>query len=241
MKSLRWLVCFGLCLGVLSLTTGAIAQNVGGGSGVKDNLDLPFDAVGENESEEDAPEVVIFYGQQLEGDGFFYTIDRSGSMQDSGELGRAKQEISRNVSELSNRTQFGIVFFDKGIQKFPASGRPVEATPGMKSAALGWVAGMRGGGGSCCQAGFLQALRYANMSKSRRKVVVYVGDGGGTCSASGVNESTYLQRTEQAITQQNYQRATIHCVGVLMTPNRQTNRDFMKRVAAQAGGNYKEI
>ena len=100
---------------------------IGSTRNVKENLDLPFDAVGESESEEDAPEVVIFYGQQLEGDGFFYTIDRSGSMQDSGELGRAKQEVSRNVSEFSFRTQFGVVFFDSGLQRFPSSGRPVEA------------------------------------------------------------------------------------------------------------------
>jgi len=79
------LILFGSLVAVPSAS--ARAQSVGGGGGAtKENLDLPFDALGEEEEEEEAPEVVTFYGTQLEGDGVFYCIDRSGSMQDSGEL-----------------------------------------------------------------------------------------------------------------------------------------------------------
>ena len=80
--SLRFLLCALFCCGALTFSAALSAQDVGS-VGTKDNLDLPVDAVGENVTEEeDAPEVVIFYGQQLEGDGLFYTVDRSGSMQD---------------------------------------------------------------------------------------------------------------------------------------------------------------
>jgi len=229
-----------LCAALIGISTDAFAQGIGG-AGVKENLDLPFDAVGENESEEDAPEVVIFYGQQLEGDGFFYTVDRSGSMQDRGELARAKQEIARNISEFSNRTQFGVVFFDAQILKFPSNGRPVEANSSMKAAALGWVTGVQGGGGSCCQAGLLQALNFANLASAKRKVVVYVGDGGGTCSASGINEQQYLDRTIQAVGAANYQRAQINTVGVLMGADRQMQERFLQNLARQHGGTYKRI
>src|SRR5688572_24983005 len=75
---------------------------------VKENLDLPFDALGEENDDEDAPEVVNFYTVSLEGDAFFYVVDHSGSMLESGELQRAKQEVTKNINEFSARVRFGI-------------------------------------------------------------------------------------------------------------------------------------
>jgi hypothetical protein len=212
------------------------AQELGG---LKDNLDLPLDAIGESTETEESVEVVVFYGQNLEGDGFFYTIDRSGSMQDSGELARAKQEISRNVSEFSDRTQFGIVFFDARVNRFPSSGRPVEANPGMKAAALSWVAGMAGGSGSCMMEGVRAALDMASFASAKRRVVVYVGDGGGTCM--GANEQDYLKKMVATVTSQNYNRVIINCIGVLMDASRTMQENFMKQLAQANGGAYRRI
>ena len=225
------------CCATLGFCVDTMGQNVGS-VGTKENLDLPVDAVGENITEEDAPEVVIFYGQQLEGDGFFYAVDRSGSMQDRGELARAKQEISRNIQEFSDRTEFGIVFFDSGVLRYPSTGRPIEATAGMKSAALSWIAAVGGGSGSCCQEGLLAALQIANFASCERKVLCYVGDGGGTCR--GQSESTYLNQTIQRISQQNYQRVTINSVGVMMS-GRGTQETFLRNLARGNGGTYKRI
>ena len=72
-------------------------------SGVKENLDLPFDALGENEEEEDAPEVVNFYTVTLEGDGFFYIIDRSGTMATMRASSPGQGRRSRRTS-TSSRT-----------------------------------------------------------------------------------------------------------------------------------------
>jgi hypothetical protein len=214
----------------------AEAQELGG---LKDNLDLPLDAIGESTETEESVEVVVFYGQNLEGDGFFYTVDRSGSMQDSGELARAKQEISRNISEFSDRSQFGIVFFDARVVKFPSSGRPVEANPGMKAAALSWVAGMAGGSGSCMMEGIRGALDMANFASAKRRVLVYVGDGGGTCM--GANEQDYLKKMVATVTSQNYNRVIINCIGVLMDASRTMQENFMKQVAQANGGSYRRI
>ncbi|MCZ6792261.1 MAG: VWA domain-containing protein, partial [Planctomycetota bacterium] len=217
---------------ILGLGVRIGAQDLGG-TGLKENLDLPFDARGDGAGEdEDAPEVVSFYGQNLEGDGFFYTVDRSGSMQNQGELQRAKQEISRNISEFSSKTQFAVVFFDSGIQKFPTSGRPAEANAGMKGAALSWINNMRGGSGSCMTQGLRVALQFGNLASAKRKVIVYVGDGGGTCG--GGNQQQYLQNMVSTITGQNYQRIQINCIGVLMN-GRTTQRNYMKLVASANG------
>jgi hypothetical protein len=245
MSGLRGVCCSvvwanGLSLALL-LGTSGLAQTIGGAAAQKENLDLPFDAVGEEEGEEESPEVVVFYGQQIEGDGFFYTVDRSGSMLDRGELARAKQEISRNISEFSTRTEFGVTFFDSGVEVFPSSGRGIFASPPMKAAALAWITGIQGGRGSCCELGLLQALRMANLSAARRKVVIYVGDGGGQCRNSGIGEQNYLERTLQTVSTQNYQRAQINTIGVLMGTDRVMQEMFLQALARMNRGTYKRI
>lgn len=64
----------GLLLVIASPINGQLSQIAS-----KENLDLPFDAFGISEDEKEAPEVVFFYGQQYEGDGFFFCLDRSSS------------------------------------------------------------------------------------------------------------------------------------------------------------------
>ncbi len=236
MMSLRWTLPAVAAVAIFSLPQ-LPAQEIGLGS--KENLDLPLDALAESGDEVDPPEVVTFYGQTLEGDGFFYAVDRSGTMQERGELARAKQEVSRNVSEFSSRTEFAVVFLDSNIQKFPPSGRPAQASPGIKSAALSWVSGIPGGSGSCMMQGIREALQFSNLSSAKRKVVVYVGDGGGTCR--GANEAQYLREMLSTITAANYQRIQINCIGVLMDSSRAMHRNYMKQLAAANGGSYREI
>ena len=185
------------------------AQTLSGGE-IRSNLDLPFDARPSKDDgdDEDALETINFYSQQFEGDGFFYVID-GGSMRCA-----AMRDLRRNIAGFSSRIQFGIVFFDRSIWKFPAGRRPAEAKTAMKSAALTWLrSAQTGAGGSCCRKGFVEALKYANASSASRKVIVYVGDGGGDCD--GTNEQVYLNQTLSAVRSQNLQRAQINAVGVL--------------------------
>jgi len=226
-----------LCGIVLPLFLAAplLAQvGTGGGAVTKQNLDLPYDAIGDGEDEEEAPEIVTFYGTTLEGDGFFYVIDRSGSMQNTGELQIAKREVTKNITEFSERVQFGIFFIDEGLAKFPAGGQPADANPGMKGSAISFLQSMKGGHGSCCQAGFTAALRMANQASANRKVIVYVGDGGGTCN--NAEEAQYLQQTLGAVSAQNYQRATINTIGVLDV--NQLRENFLRALAGANGGTY---
>ncbi|MBI4604536.1 MAG: VWA domain-containing protein [Planctomycetes bacterium] len=220
------------------LTVRLEAQGLGGGVlGIKENLDLPFDALGENEEEEDAPEIVTFYGQNLEGDGFFYVTDKSGSMQD-GELPIAKREMVRNITEFSEKVRFGLFFFDKALSKFPSSGQAAEANPGMKSSAISYVQSIPGGSGSCPQIGLTAALQMANSCSAKRKVIVYLGDGGGTCPGSS-GEGEYHRQTLAAVAAQNWQRIQINAIAVLQ-PNASAEQ-FLRNLAAQNGGTYTRI
>jgi Mg-chelatase subunit ChlD len=235
MKRIIRCVSVGVMLGCVAAP--AWSQSLGGAA-VKENLDLPFDAIGENENEEEAPEIVSFYGTQLEGDGFFYVTDRSGSMQDSGELNIAKREMTRNITEFSDKVRFGVFFFDKGLLKFPQSGQAAEANPAMKGSGISFVQTVQGGGGSCPQLGLSAALQMANNCSAKRKVIVYLGDGGGTCPGSS-SEGDYLKQTMAAVSAQNWQRIQINTIGVLSIP--QLNEQFLKNLAAANGGTYTRI
>ena len=213
--------------------------NLGNGVATKENLDLPFDARGTSqEEEEDAPEVVVFYNQQLEGNGIFYVLDASTSMETQGELAIAKREILKNVSEFSSEEQFGIIFFNADVRKFPAAGTPAQANPAMKAAATAFVESATGAQGSCCQQGMIAALQMANLSTALKKVIVYVGDGGGYCGP-GTGGSLFQDQTVLAVTQQNYQRIQINCIGVLSPPP--ANEEFMQHLAHANQGTYSRI
>lgn len=233
---------FASCVVFLSCAAGsrAVAQTPGGlGLGVKENLDLPFDALGEeDEEDEEAPEVVMFYGTALEGEGFFYVIDRSGSMQDSGELVIAKREVTRNITEFTERVRFGVFFFDKGVQRFPSGDQAAKADSGSKASAISFVESMTSGSGSCPLVGLAAALDMANKCSVRRKVITYVGDGGGHC-AGARNEAEYHARTLAGVGVQNYQRLQINAIGVLdVSPAQEL---FLQSLASMNGGTYKRI
>jgi len=217
----------GICL----LFTGVLTGQV------KENLDLPFDALGDDVDEEDAPEVVSFYTLSLEGDAFFYVVDHSGSMMESGELQRAKQEVTKNLNEFSPRISFGIIFFAGQVTRFPKNGQPAKADTPTKQAALSFVQGITRGRGSCPLVGLQAGLLMANQVASSRKVVVYVGDGGGTCQ--GADEAQYLQKTLSTISSMNFQKVKINTIGVVDVS--QVGEDFLRKLASQNGGTYTRI
>jgi len=231
--ALRTVSVYSSAVFLLALSpAGSFAQ-----SGIKENLDLPFDALGENEEEEDAPEVVNFYTVTLEGDGFFYIIDRSGTMNDQGELARARQEVKKNINEFSDRVQFGVFFFGTDIVKFPSNGQPAEADMAMKQSGRSFVDGTPAQNGTCGLKALQAAIQMANQAKSNRKVIVYLSDGGGTCQ--GGDEAQYLQKTLSTVASLNFQRIKVNTIGVLnLTP---LGEQFMRKLASMNGGTYTKI
>lgn len=177
-----------------------------------------------------------FYGQWFEGDAIMYVVDRSGSMTDSGELDVAKREVIRNVSDFSAQSEFAIVFFDKLVISWPPGEKPVKADAGPKTAARSWVMSLSGGGGSCVKSGLLKGLSYADHSSKSRKVLIYVGDGGGTCVGM---EKDYHVLTLDRVRQVNH-GVQINAIGVLMK-GRVSQREFLQKLARNNGGTYTEI
>ena len=199
----------------------------------KENLDLPYDAFGLNETEEEAPEVVVFYGQSFEGDGIFYCLDRSSSTC-GGELAIEKRETLRNIMEFSSRVEFAVVFYDAGMKKFPQSGRPMKADAAGKSAAVSFVSATQCGRGTCVKRGLLECLSFASFSSAKRNVIIYLGDGGTTCP--NTNHRQYGEQTLQEVKARNFKNAQVNSIHV-------GNDDtwFSKALATQNNGSFSQV
>lgn len=240
MHSFRNLFYSGIIGAVALFSGGGLEQRVcsqEAALATKYNLDLPFDALGESEDEEEAPEIIIFYGQQFEADGFFFCCDKSGSMRDANKFKRLQREVTRNISQFSERVQYSVVFFDKDMVKFPQSGIPADATPVMKAAGIAMVMGAQPGTGTCCKPALTESLNYARKSTVRRKTIIYLSDGRNTCP--GNDEAQYKASALSEITSKNTERVRINtiCIG----PQGSVDEDFMKRLASVNNGTYSRI
>lgn len=177
------------------------------------------------------------YGLPLAFDSLFVVVDKSGTMMDTGEFLIAKREVLGTILRLPQGTEFGIVFFDTSVVRFPPDGSPALASPETATQAAGFVQSIAGGGGSCVREGLVAAIQMAKRSQGPRKVLVYVGDGGGTCK--GADEVTYLNQTLSAVAALNQGEVTIHAVGVLDV--HPINEKFLQDLAEANGGTYRRV
>jgi hypothetical protein len=182
------------------------------------------------------PATFHFYGQEIVPGGLFFVMDSSGTMLNSGELQVAKREVVRLLCDSPPTTQFGIIFFSSWIAKFPVDGPPAAATPENQEAAAAFVAAMPGGSGTCPQRGLLAAIDFTRASTAERNVILFIGDGGGTC---GGDEQAYLTQTLEVVTRENDGRAAINTIGVIV--DNDTSDDFLRELAARNGGVYRRV
>ena len=83
-------------------------------------------------------------------------------------------------------------------------------------------------------------MGFLDASTAKNNVLIYVGDGGGTCNtSSAADEAAYLKKTVDLVTERNQGRAKIHTFGVLdLAP---IGEQFLKDLAAKNGGTYTRI
>jgi len=184
--------------------------------------------------EEACPPLSVYFGKEFRADGLFFVIDRSGTMQDNGELARAKRETEQLIEALPLGLEFGVIFSDRGLTRFPANDLPAESTDEMKASALAFIRAVPGGSGSCDLPSLLRALEFARTSRARSPAVFYVTDGGGTCQ--GGEESLYLDRMREEVTAQNVGLTRIHTFQV--DPGRVLQDRHLEELALRNGGTY---
>ncbi len=215
---------------LLFVFTGTAFAQSGPGAIFKENLDLPLDAIGEEEEEHDDIESIVFFGQSYEGDGIFYCLDRSGSTRGHA-IRMEKIEVLKNLKDFSEKVQFAITFYDKGLIHYPQTSRPAKASPAQKAAASAWLQSIQSGSGSCFGLGLIKCLDFANQSSAKRNVIIYLGDGCPTCP--GDRGPQYSQKILSQVKTLNYKNHTISSIAVGdICP------EFPKALANQNGGTY---
>ncbi len=176
-----------------------------------------------------------YWDIELEGGCVVWVIDRSGTMQDSGEMARAKKHAVETIEAFTEDFEFAVIFSDKSVAQFPSSGIPARATDDFKATGTRWINSVAGGSGSCDQAALLRALEIANRSSASARAILYVSDGGGTCPGSD-DEQAYLRQTIARVTAANTSGVRVHSVQVI--PAGQIQEAFMRELAEKNGGTY---
>ena len=90
-------------------------------------------------------EGVSFFGTRSKGKRFVFVIDKSGSMNSQGRLGKAKRELIATLRSLNPDTRFMVYFFDHVAEPMPVTAM-MAATPGNIAWAARWIEGRVVGG-----------------------------------------------------------------------------------------------
>jgi energy-coupling factor transporter ATP-binding protein EcfA2 len=141
------------------------------------------------------------------------------------------------LEEVSDGTEFGVVFFDRDTVRFPEDGIPAEADVTTREAAAQFIESVPGGVGSCVLDGLLAALEFAKAANVGTKLILYVGDGDGSCREQ--EESWYLRRTLMQVMEANLGVASISTIGVLEPSP--LDEQFLIDLAEQNGGTYTRV
>jgi len=142
---------------------------------LKANLDLPYDATAESQEEEDAPEVILLYGGAYEATAVVFCLDESRSMAKNDRWDLQKKEATRAIQELTDRVEFGLVFYGQDAYAF----RPtlMAATPANKQAAIAFIASRQMTSGTCLGKGAVKSLQMLQNARSKHRAVILAGDG----------------------------------------------------------------
>ena len=184
-------------------------------------LDLPSGGVGAEDSEEDVPEIITFYGGIYESDAFFWCLDRSGSMS-GNQIETLKNEVTQAILSLSDAADFGLASFSNNYTVWSMTVRRANTT--NKAAAIGWVTALQTGSGTNFGPAGVATVALANQSTKRNRNIIVVGDG--AIDTGEINN----------VTSANYQAIPIHTI---LIGNR--NVQSMQTLAALNNGTFRNI
>lgn len=215
---------------------------------IKANLDLPVNAVGGEDEEEDAAEIVRFYGLSLEADALVFLLCGRGELWTSGEFEVARRELLRSIRELSVDAELAIVYYNyKGPELFPTQGNPVKADAEGKAAAESFLNKLKWDGEflAWMEQPFQEAFALADKVKGKKKRIVYVSDGNDVVDKPKVlsvaDGSQVAAEIAARITAMNKKRVPVDCVNV---DKSNKNPDacearFLRNLANLNDGQYK--
>ncbi len=214
-------------------------------SGLKTNLDLPFDAGGEDSRQEDAPELIVFYGEAYEASNIVFCLDESLTMRNGGRFDIEKREVRRAISELNPDAMFGVLFYGGQVTSF--SRQLIKATTANKQAVMGFINSRAENLGTCLGNSVAQALQMLHRSEARFQAVILVSDGTPTrCPFARLNgcgeKQAVCNEVLAQITAANSRRMPVHCI-LVGNAGRCDGlpTQFMRAVSGLSGGSFRHV
>ncbi len=212
----------------LSLGSMGVALSQPAGSGLMRPLDLPSGGRGDDADEVDVPETINFYGGEYEGDGFFWCLDKSGSMAWGDQIGQLKAETTEALQSLSSESEFSLVAFSTGHITF--SMFPRAANAAAKAEATAWVTSLEAEGWTCLGPAGVEIVNISNLSDKANKQVLVLSDGEPYCD--GVDTSAECLTNIRAANWQNTPVNTIYI------SSDAAGITFMQQLAALNNGTF---
>lgn len=240
MKSLRHGILQGVILAAAVLLPGRPSGSEF--DDLKANLDLPYDALGSSEEEEDAPELIFFYGDTYEADAVVFCLDESRSMRHHSRWEIQKREVARAIRDLHQEAEFGLVFY--GANAYSFRDTLTKADEGGKQAALAYVNSRQLSLGTCLGPGVVRSLRMLQRSSRKYRTVIVVSDGRPTVCpfvrGQGRDEALIQEILQQTVTANPGLQIRIHTIYV-GTDNDPRAIDFMRRLAERHNGTFRIV
>ena len=211
------------------------------GYGLKANLDLPVNAgLGSDDEEEDAPEVVLFYGAQYEASAICFALDESGSMTEQGRWQLQTREVIRAINELSGEAEFSVVYYGSRVTAY--RNQPVKASSANKAAGINFVKSRNPNGDTCIGEGTTTALQIVRRSTGAHRVVIVTSDGRPDVCATGNLASPAEQQRILAQTVSANPGLTVQVHAIFVGRSNEPEAiEFMRRLARAHGGTFRLV
>lgn len=200
-------------------------------------LDLPSGGKpGPDEAEEDAPETILFYGSEFEGDCFVFCFPVYGFCGDTTVYVGIRTEIAAAIQQLSSNSEFSLVGFNS--VSYVWSSVVVPASSVMKAAAIAWMATLAPTEQHCIVEASITTLSISQQADSDHKQVVICGAREPYCNGAG--GAPYVAAALMQITTANYEQSPLHTI-YFTTSFYSGEQAFYQQLAAMNNGTFRQV
>ncbi len=153
--------------------------------------------------------------EQSEGKAYFFCVDRSGSMGETGADGETKfvtvkREIVRAIQAMSEECVVSVVFFDHWRSPLTYGDPPIRMDPAGKATLTSLITRTYLSSGSCMMYGMERVFELASRTARREPTIILIGDGRTHCEGDELPVSDAFF----ALMRENVRRIPINTVYV---------------------------
>jgi hypothetical protein len=223
-----WLLLV-LCLAIPSIGIPTIGIAADGLRVSKRPLDLPSGGRSAKDAdEEDAPESIVFYGSEFEGDCFVWCFPAYGFCGDTTVFTAIRAELTAAISQLSDQSKFDLVAFNS--TSFAWNPMVQAANAGNRASAVAWMNTLTPVESHNIADAAVTALGISQASDSNHKQMVLCG----------ARAPIDIPDALITITSANYESTPLHTI-YFSTPFYYGEEAFYQELSAMNGGTFRQV